>query len=226
MGHILLYEKTTNGQMPKADISIAVDASCSLHKIIEQLVSLIDHTSATAVPGCYNELHIVCRCSLSGLMLGDGINHENVAELFKPLRYKIGNIIIHGENAALIYSNGNNGVLFCKRLARSVFANVSASVSVREISAEGFAAKAVWNCAGKIMLLTKYNADGKIIYSINYPGNHALSLLMNAVSALHNLTKPRSLSIQDFYQKVLNYRNRLSNYVHVHLWKLMPVKHT
>jgi hypothetical protein len=237
MGHILLYDRTANKQTPKADISIAVDASCSLSKIIEQLVFSIDHTPGTAVPGCYNELHIICGCSASGLMLGGGINHENVAKLFKPLRYKIGNIIIHCESSLLIYTKGNNGVLLCRKLALSVFANVTASVSIKDVVdinypaespekiANSFDIKAVWNCAGKIKLLTKYDANGKIIYSVNCPGNHAVNLLMNVVSSMHSLTESRSLSIQDLYQKILNYWRRFSCYLHLYRWKPMPIKH-
>ncbi|MEP6929092.1 MAG: hypothetical protein ABI850_03735, partial [Flavobacterium sp.] len=172
MSLIFLHDKTTGVQIPNAHLSIAVDPSDNLGVIIKQLAFTIDNTLSTAIPGWHNELHIACSCSAAGLMLGDGINHDNAAVLFKPLRYKVGNIIIHDPAAALIYRNGNNGVLLCKRLAVSVFANVMTSASVKQLPAinytysntikalKNFMVTATWNCTGSISILNKYDEKG------------------------------------------------------------------
>lgn len=236
MGLIILHDKTTGVRIPGAHLSIAVDPSDDLNKIIQQLVFTIDHTLNTALPGCYNELHIACSCSEAGLLLGGGINHNNVAELFKPLRYKVGNIIIHHPGAAFIYDNGNNGVLLCRRLALSVFANVTASASLSNMPADdackrtfkqsdNFTITATWNGRGKISVVNEYDKNGKVVHSINYPGHNVANLFMYATIPFYNTTKTRSSSgFSVFFEKIHYCYTQLGQYLHTHGLKFIPVK--
>lgn len=231
MGLIVLYDKTNHRKVPNAHVSIAVNPSDDLKIIMQQLAFTIEHSISTAVPGCYNELHIVCSCTQAGLMLGHGIDHNNVAEIFKPLRYKIGNIIIHNPGAAFIYSDGNNGVLLCKRLSRSVFANVTATANLTTNIPLGYMFKratkahktnistATWNCTGKIAMLNTYDEKGKLIYSINFPGSNAMQFVLKAKT---NET-PSGLYI--FRKKILRYSNRLGHYLYTHVPKLSVLEH-
>ena len=65
----------------------------------------------------------------------------------------------------------------------------------------------------------KENENGKIVYSINYPGNNAMNLLMNAASSLHDLTKPGFSIFPVIAQKILSYCNQFGHYLYLHRWK-------
>ena len=106
-----------------------------------------------------------------GLELGSGIHHKNIEEVFKPLRFKVGNITITGCGAAIKYPEGNNGLLMCEKLAQTVYAYVTASNNTNclKLHTTETSTAGTWNYTGKLSLLREYNAYGEFTSMLRRP---------------------------------------------------------
>jgi hypothetical protein len=237
MALVVLYDKSNPVNCTNAALTIAIEKQDNLTVVMQQLAYKIDHLKKTAIPGYYNELHIACNCSATGLELGSGITHENAAEIFKPLRFKVGNIVFLNSEAALIYKHGNNGALLCKRIAAAAYANVTASVSFKELSLHYPNIKysqevkdstlcATWNCFGKISLINKYDADGKLFYTRNYPGNKAMQFVFEAIcNSSYSIKQLPALHACEFVKTISRIGSRMKHYLYQHTIALVTVKH-
>ena len=234
MALILLYDKSNPVNCTNAAISIAIEKQENITNVIQQLVHKLDHLKNTALPGYYNELHIACNCSANGLELGTGITHENAEAIFKPLRFKVGNIVFRNPEAALIYKNGNNGALLCKRIAASTYANVTASVSFKELALhysirsikelKDCTISATWNCFGKISILNKFNSEGRLFYTRNYPGTKAMQFVFDAIcKSSVSVKQVPILNISGFVKRIFGVGNR--EHLHQHTPALVVAKH-
>ncbi|HEV8593039.1 MAG TPA: hypothetical protein VGQ55_13120 [Pyrinomonadaceae bacterium] len=132
MALFYLHDLRVIGETPRCDFAVRVNASDHLGPAIQELADQIDHQYQSN--GWFNELHILCHGTPQGLLLGTPILTQlNLGSAFTPLRGKVGNIIVHGCGAAAVYNRGTppagpyNGELFCRLLAISAGASVSAS---------------------------------------------------------------------------------------------------
>jgi len=236
MALVLLYNKSNPVNCTNAALTIAIGKQDSLTDVIQQLAYKLDHMKNTAVPGYYNELHIACNCSAAGFELGTGITHENAADIFKTLRFKVGNIVFLNTEAALIYKHGNNGALLCKKIAASAYANVTASVSFKEFSVlyqnikyfneeKDSTISATWNCFGRISIINKYNAEGKLFYTRNYPGNKAMQFVFEAIcKSSDSIKQLPALYTYDFVKAISRFGNRMKHYLYQHTLALVAAK--
>lgn len=182
MASILLYDERFPANTTKADLVMCIRRGDNLVSRIQELSRLIQSKLISVSPGWFHELNICCNCDSNGLILGSGINHKNIAGIFAALKFKIGNVIINGCGAALIYPLGNNGILMCKRLSRAVYANVTASNVAMTyqcfqpnnsfLSDKGCIV--TWNQSGSIHSMQEFDADGTITGILHHPGLHAV----------------------------------------------------
>jgi len=184
MASILLYDERFPIDATKADLVMCVRRDDNLIVRIQELSRLIQSKLLSVSPGWSHELHICCHCDDRGLILGTGVNHKNIAQVFAPLKFKIGNVIISECSAALIYPLGNNGVLMCKKLSRAVYANVTASNStMHQLFQQGKNALSnhgnivTWNQSGSIHSIQEFDNNGKIKGILHHPGLHAVIAL-------------------------------------------------
>gem|GEM_PF-5156514 len=177
MASILIYDESVAVNLVKADLAIKISRFDNLQLKIRELAQEVQSKFISATPGWFHELHIYCNSNRDGLQLGTGINHENVTGIFTALRFKVGSITIHDCNASFVYTNANNGILMCKKLACAVYANVTSSINDPEISSDNNANSTVvtWNQFGHISSLMGLDHLGKMIYVLQRPGLNAIS---------------------------------------------------
>jgi len=179
MASILLYDERFPANTTKADLVMCIRQDDNLITRIQELSRSIQSKLISISPGWFHELHICCNSDNSGLILGSGINHKNIAEIFAALKFKIGNVIISGCGATLVYPLGNNGILMCKRLARAVYANVTASnVAMTHQPGNKLLLDkgciVTWNQSGSIHSMQEFDPGGKMIHVLHHPGLHTV----------------------------------------------------
>jgi len=158
----------------KADIVMSIKETDDINKKIQELAIQIQEKLISVEPGWMHVLHVICNGTEEGLQLGRLVDDKNIAKIFEPLRFKVGSIVIHGCAAAAIYSKANNGVLMCKKLARAVYANVTASNAIPVVSTLNHIFNGCnknlylnnggtigeWNQSGKLIFIQEYSEDG------------------------------------------------------------------
>ena len=182
MASILLYDERFPVNITNADLVMCVRRGDNLITCIEELSRLIQSKLLSVSPGWSHELHVCCGSDNNGLVLGTGVNHKNIAQIFASLKFKVGNVIINECSAALIYPSGNNGILMCKKLSRAVYANVTAASIVihltNSLPSNGSVVR--WNQRGSIHSIQEFDATGKITGILYHPGLNAVVALKNA----------------------------------------------
>ena len=215
MATIVLHADSLTPNITKADIVMGIKETEDVSKKIKDLARLIQDKLITVAPGWMHVLHIFCNSSDNGLELGKGIDHKNVTAIFLPLKCKVGSIVIHGCGAAAVYSKANNGALMCKRMAQSVFANVTASDVVPSTSTVNHIFNGCnknlylnhggtvgeWNQAGKLIFVQEYNEAGNLIPDNTHLNYHYKSNFKKPSAA--DLTNPKNSSTSFFKKNLM-----------------------
>jgi hypothetical protein len=175
MGRIVVHDTRLEGNTPSfGDIpAIRVDGRTSLSDFSASLARQIDDSIHFLGGAWMNTMYIFCHGSSSGLVFCEEMINNQSLWLLRPLRNKVGTVIIHGCQATTVNPMGQEiGPLHCGRLARLLNASVIGSDAIQsyrsgtdfydtsnDINFESWEGDVyTWNAYGRIVNVARDNS--------------------------------------------------------------------